>query len=184
MIQQYIAGGFNGGGWNGLPAVSTGVIRSSPAASGPAGLYGVGYADSADGIVVGQPANTVEVRYTVMGDANLDRIVNSADAILMTRNYLVAGRTACDQGNFNYDSIVNSSDSALLQKNWNATAIGSAVPASTSSKSAASDSRRLHGNKLRIDRDNAFAGAEITQNGQKARKLPQVKTMTCADFVR
>jgi len=139
MIQQYIAGGYNGGAWNGVPTVSTGVITSAAAASGPTGVFGVGFADSADGVVVGQPANTVEVRYTVMGDANLDRVVNSGDAVILGRNYLVPGRTNWDQGNFNYDTTINSADSALLQKNWNASATGSVSPAaSTPTKTAAS----------------------------------------------
>jgi autotransporter-associated beta strand protein len=126
-LRADLANGYNGGGWNGTPTVSTAVITSSTAASGPANTFAVGYADSADGFVAGQPANSIEIRYTVMGDTNLDRVVNSVDAIQMARNYLIAGRTAWDLGNFNYDSTINLSDATILQKNFNATATGSAV---------------------------------------------------------
>jgi len=50
----------------------------------------------------------------------------------MARNYLIPGRTAWDQGNFNYDSTINFSDATLLQKNFNATASGTATPATVS----------------------------------------------------
>lgn len=119
-VSGYLANGYNGGAWNGASG-SGGVILSSAAASGPLNTFGVGYADSADGVVAGQPANSIEIRYTVMGDANLDRVVDSTDAILMARNYLVAGKTAWDLGNFNYDGTINYSDALILQKNFNAT---------------------------------------------------------------
>jgi hypothetical protein len=131
-LQQYLANGYNAGGWNGTPTTTTGVITSSAAASGPAITFGIGYADSADGAVSGQPANTIEIRYTVMGDSNLDRVVDSNDAITMARNYLLAGKTAWDQGNFNYDVTINLSDAQILQKNFNAVATVSAAPATSS----------------------------------------------------
>jgi hypothetical protein len=75
-----------------------------------------------------------------MGDANLDRVVNSADAILLARNYQIPGRTNWNQGNFNYDTTINSADSAILQKHFNTTATGSAVPATSSPTSSPSAS--------------------------------------------
>jgi hypothetical protein len=131
LVAAALKAGFNGGTWNGSAASSNGAVTSTAAAGGPVGTFGVGYADSADGVVLGQPANTVEVRYTVMGDTNLDRVVNSTDAIQMSRNYLVAGRTNWDQGNFNYDTTINFADAQILQKNFNAVASGSVVAANT-----------------------------------------------------
>ncbi len=128
-ILAALGGGYNGGAWNGSGAGASGAITSTAAAGGPANTFGIGYADSVDGMVSGQPANTVEIRYTVMGDSNLDRIVNSTDAVTMARNYLIAGKTAWDLGNFNYDSTINLSDATILQKNFNATASGSAIAA-------------------------------------------------------
>jgi hypothetical protein len=126
-IRSYLTSGYNNGAWNGF------LINSSIAASGPAGTFGVGYADSADGVVLGQPPNSIELRYTVMGDTNLDQIVNSTDAIQMTRNYLIAGRTAWDQGNFNYDSTINLTDAQILQKNYNVAITTASIASGTSS---------------------------------------------------
>jgi hypothetical protein len=128
-ILAALSSGYNNDAWNGSGAGTSGAITSSAAAGGPVGVFGIGYADSADGIVVGQPANTVEIRYTVMGDANLDRVVNSTDAVLMARNYLGVGKSAWDLGNFNYDTTINLSDATILQKNFNATATGSVTAA-------------------------------------------------------
>ncbi|HEY8750505.1 MAG TPA: choice-of-anchor Q domain-containing protein [Tepidisphaeraceae bacterium] len=131
FIQQYLANGYDGGAWTGSPTASTGVITSAAAASGPLNTFGVGFADSADGVVVGQPANTVELRYTVMGDANLDGVVNALDAVQMARNYMIAGRSAWDLGNFNYDSVIDISDAMILQKNFNAKVTAAAVSAAS-----------------------------------------------------
>jgi hypothetical protein len=148
-IQSALTNGFNGGVWNGSAASPGGAITSQTAAARPAGVFGIGFADSADGVVVGQPANTVEVRYTVMGDANLDRVVNSADAVIVGRNYLVPDRANWDQGNFNYDSTINLTDAQILQNNYNVVASGSAtaadasVTASTASQPTMSDTGDL-----------------------------------------
>jgi uncharacterized repeat protein (TIGR03803 family) len=133
QIRQALSDAFGGRTWNGVGGAN-GMITSLTAATGPVGVFGIGYADSADGMVSGQPGNTVEIRYTVMGDANLDRVVNSTDAILMARNYLIAGRSAWDLGNFNYDSTINLSDAMILQKNFNATASGSVVVAAATAE--------------------------------------------------
>src|SRR5256885_721398 len=45
----------------------------------------------------------------------------------MARNYLIAGKSAWDQGNFNYDSTIDFSDAQVLQKNYNVVASGSLV---------------------------------------------------------
>src|SRR6185312_3256349 len=103
FIQQALTTGYNAGAWNGIASATTGSITTA----GTGTTFGIGYADSSDAAIAGQPANTVEVRYTVMGDTNLDRIVNAADATILGRNYLVAGKTTWDEGNFNYDSTIN-----------------------------------------------------------------------------
>ena len=154
VIGAALQNGFNGGAWNGSSASVGGSITSTAAAGGPAGVFGVGFADSVDGVVSGQPANTVEVRYTVMGDANLDRVVNSTDAVLLGRNYLAAGKSAWDQGNFNFDSTISFADAQILQKNFSAVARGSAVgvpaTASTDLVNTALDSGADEARKGRI----------------------------------
>jgi len=135
-IQQYLANGYNGGAWNGTPTVSTGVITSTAAATGGANKFGVGFVDSADGLIAGQPVNTVELRFTVMGDANLDRIVDINDAMRLQANYNTTGSPAWDRGNFNFDTTVDSNDALLMTRNYGVTATGSVEPATSSTSTA------------------------------------------------
>jgi hypothetical protein len=129
LIQQSLKNGFNAGGWNGPASETTGVITSSVAASGPSGKYGVGFADSADGIVTGLAANTIEIRYTLMGDVNLDQKVDAVDAVTMARNWNGTGTPTWDHGDFDYDATVSMADATLLQKNWNASMPALTAPA-------------------------------------------------------
>jgi autotransporter-associated beta strand protein len=121
-IESWIKSGYAGGSWTG-----TG-ITSSMAASN-SGSYGIGYADSADS---GNPADlasgTIEIMYTLLGDANLDGKVNGADFAIMAANFNQGGKS-WDQGDFNYDGNVNGADFTLLAKNFNQSATQSAVAA-------------------------------------------------------
>ena len=130
-IRQALVQGYNGGAWNGVATASVGSIISTAAAGGAGGVMGVGYADSFDGVVTGQPANTVEVRYTVMGDANLDRVVNMIDANLLQANFGTAGTPAWDAGNFNYDTLIDSNDAISLARNYGLSASGSVTQATS-----------------------------------------------------
>jgi len=62
--------------------------------------------------------------------------VDSLDAVLLGRNYLIAGRSAWDQGNFNYDSTIDLTDAQILQKNFSVSAAGSVVAATAASASS------------------------------------------------
>ena len=79
--------------------------------------HGLGYADSADGIVPNLPPMTVLVKYSPLGDANLDGQVNFADLLLLGQNL---GKTNAnwDQGDFNYDGKVGFDDLLLLAQNY------------------------------------------------------------------
>jgi len=70
--------------------------------------YGIGYADGADGVVAGLPSGEIEIMFTLLGDANLDGIVNSEDFTPFSAN--VGKNGSWDQGDFNYDGTVNSED--------------------------------------------------------------------------
>jgi len=96
---------------------------------GNAGRFSLGYADSADGFVSGQPARTVEVRFTLAGDTNLDGVVNTTDAARMQANYGAAGSPAWDRGNFDYDAGIGSSDAILLARNYGLPPVGGTVAA-------------------------------------------------------
>lgn len=114
-IKAQIIGGYAGGSWTG----STG-ITSSTAALNP-GVYGVGYADSADpGNPAGLPAGTIEIKYTLLGDANLDGTVNTLDFNALAANFNGSGKVWA-QGDFGYDGKVNALDFNAIAANFGMT---------------------------------------------------------------
>ncbi|MGD0769947.1 MAG: IPT/TIG domain-containing protein [Tepidisphaeraceae bacterium] len=124
-IAGYIKSGYNGGGWNGPGIISTAAQTKTNGLS-----YGVGYADSADphnpaGLASGQ----IEIKYTLLGDANLDGLVNAADFTILAANFNQSV-TGWDQGDFNYDGLVNAADFTDLAANFNQGASGAAVASS------------------------------------------------------
>jgi autotransporter-associated beta strand protein len=107
-IAGYIASGANTG---------DGIISSAAATLTNGLRYGVGYADGADGVVGGLSSGQIEVKYTLLGDANLDGVVNGSDFSILAANF-GTGATNWDQGNFLYASSVNGSDFAALAANF------------------------------------------------------------------
>jgi hypothetical protein len=115
-IVALIKSGFAGGAWNG-----SGIISTSAQTSGA--NYGIGYADSADpGNPAGLASGQIEIKYTLLGDANLDGKVNGTDFAILATNFNQAV-SGWDQGDFNYDGKANGSDFAFLAKNFNQAAI-------------------------------------------------------------
>jgi hypothetical protein len=111
-IRAYINAGYNGGAWNG-PGIDT----SAPLAVN--GLkYGLGFADGKDGVVSALSSGQIEVKYTLLGDANLDGLVNAADFTILAANFNQPV-TGWDQGDFNYDGLVNAADFTDLAANFN-----------------------------------------------------------------
>jgi hypothetical protein len=146
-IQGYLHNGYNSGAWNGTPTASTGVITSAAAQANPNHTTAIGYADSADGQGVNTMTNTIELTYTLYGDANLDHQVNSADLQILLAFLNRPGNW--DQGDFNYDAQVNSADLQALLFTLN-TSLGSQAtplavaaapvgPAAASAPSSAGD---------------------------------------------
>jgi hypothetical protein len=123
-IAGYIKSGYNGGGWNGQGIIST-------AAQTPTnGLYyGLGYADGKDGVVSGLSVGQIEIKYTLLGDANLDGLVNGSDFNILAANFNQS-ITGWDQGDFNYDGLVNAADFNELAANFNQGASGASVASS------------------------------------------------------
>ena len=141
-IRQYLQTGYNNGAWNGTPASGIdGVITSSAAENNTADTTGVGLADRADGQGVDVVPNSMELKYTLYGDANLDGQVNSADLQILLARLNRPG--SWDEGDFNYDGQVNSADLQALLATLN-TNLGSqaepmamdATPAVTTAGSA------------------------------------------------
>ena len=106
-VQQELKSGYSAGTWNGA-----GINTSAGDAS-----HGLGYADAADGVVAGQPAKTVLIKYTVLGDANLNGQVGFDDLVTLARHYGLSNVT-WDQGDFNYDGTVGFDDLVSLARNY------------------------------------------------------------------
>jgi hypothetical protein len=111
-IYGYLKSGYNNGGWNGSGIFST-------AAQTPTnGLeYGLGYSDGKDGVVSGLTSGEIEVKYTLVGDANLDGAVNGSDFSILAAHF-GEGATNWDEGNFLYGTSVNGSDFSALAANF------------------------------------------------------------------
>jgi len=134
VVQAGVKQGYNGSAWNGSPTDTLPSIVSSDAASGALGLYAVGFADTAHGLIPSGTSTYYELRFTVAGDTNLDGVVDSNDALILARHYPASGSPSWDLGNFNYDSATDYADALILQKNYNLSI------ASTSAVSGASTS--------------------------------------------
>ncbi len=116
-IATWITSGYAAGAWNG-----PGIISS--AAQSNSFSYGIGFADSADlGNPAGLASGTIEIKYTLLGDANLDGKVNGADFAILAANFnkSVSGASGWDQGDF------NGADFAFLAANFNKGASQSAA---------------------------------------------------------
>jgi hypothetical protein len=111
-IKAELASGYAGGAWNGV-GINSSVAHTT------SGSFGLGYADSADpGNPAGLASGTIEIVYTLLGDANLDGAVNGSDFAILATNFnkAVGG---WDQGDFNYDGAANGADFASLAANFN-----------------------------------------------------------------
>jgi hypothetical protein len=142
-IQSYLASGYNGGAWNGSGIISSSVAAENAGQS--ALIYGVGYADGADGIVAGLPSGQIEIMPTLAGDAKLQGNVVFGDFQLLSQYFGQSG--GWDEGNFTYGSEVNFGDFQLLSQNFGqATSLtevansGADAPAAVSVRSAAAAS--------------------------------------------
>ena len=125
-IRQYLSNGYGGGTWNGTGTGSGRIISSTAAAAGRT----LGYADSVDKIVAGVAPNTILIKYTIPGDANLDGSVNFSDLVILAQHY--GANATWDQGDFSYGGKVNFADLVALAQHYNKSVSSSAVAASAS----------------------------------------------------
>ncbi len=121
-IRSYLISGRNGGTWNGL----TGITSSGSSGTGVAAGYSVGYADGADHIVTGLSSGQVEVKYTLLGDANLDGLVTGDDFTILVGN-LGKSISGWDKGDFLYTGLVTGDDFTALVGNLGKSATGADV---------------------------------------------------------
>ncbi|HWB52743.1 MAG TPA: dockerin type I domain-containing protein, partial [Tepidisphaeraceae bacterium] len=106
-IANMLRQGYDNALWDGQ-----GIISSLAAQSN--GIITLGYADTATFPLYslgGQSADTtcILIKYTYVGDANLDGKVDANDLAMIT-----PGGTTWTQGDFNYDGVVNGDDYALF----------------------------------------------------------------------
>lgn len=98
-------------------------LTSSAAAASSTPKTGLGYAVvTSAGTFDGQPvsAGDVVVKYTVVGDTDLDSAVNFPDLVTLAQNYS-ATNTFWASGDFNYDGTTDFADLVSLAQNYNAT---------------------------------------------------------------
>ncbi len=136
-ITKEVAGGYNGGAWNGSSSSSGIPITSSAAASDPTHLHALGVIlnDSTGGTGGGSQIyssfggytslndSDVLIKYTYYGDALLTGSVTSADYTQIDNGYLsqtsATPLTGWFNGDFNYDGVINGSDYTLIDNAFN-----------------------------------------------------------------
>jgi T5SS/PEP-CTERM-associated repeat protein len=113
-IRQQIRTAYNNGAWNGLGITTN---TGDP-------THGLGYADnsvlglSTFGGVSVDPTSVL-IKYTYLGDSNLDGQVDLRDLYALASNYKTTGKL-WTSGDFNYDGSVDVKDLTLLAINWQA----------------------------------------------------------------
>ncbi|HWA50641.1 MAG TPA: hypothetical protein VG742_20400 [Dongiaceae bacterium] len=133
-IKGYLLAGRNGGSWTGNS------LTSSSAALDP-NLTALGYGEASDvlgvsgGTFDGVPVDgtAVLVKFTYLGDANLDGVVDIRDLYRLAVNYNAGGKL-WTSGDFNYDGLTNVKDLTALAINWQA---GVGAPLGSGALSAA-----------------------------------------------
>jgi len=121
-VLKAIKAAYSGGTWAGNG------ITSSLLAADPTGKYGIGYVENSAllapfgptrpfGDYTGADDTTVLVRYTLIGDVNLDGTINDADISLVTNNIGQVDGGWLGGDVFGYDNIVNDSDISLTTNN-------------------------------------------------------------------
>ena len=125
-IRAYLVNGFNNFAWTGK--TTGGNILSTTAANNSARNTGIGYIDSADGTGYNTTPNSIELKYALYGDTNLDGTVNQVDQKNLHAHFRTTG-DSWDEGDSNYDGAVNSVDQSLLADNLGMTLNSSAASA-------------------------------------------------------
>jgi hypothetical protein len=116
-VRGWITSGYAGGSWNG-----NGITSSTAATTAS---RAIGYAEATDlfttfpATFLGQTVDNTSLllRYTIAGDASLDRKVDVTDLGKLSTNWQQSPRR-WSQGDFNFDQKVDVSDLGILSSNW------------------------------------------------------------------
>ena len=109
-MRGYLTSGYDAGKWDGGGIIPTAADFS----------HAIGFADSSDGVVQGLGPDTLLLKYTVLGDADLDGKVGFSDLVTLARHYGQSNAN-WDQGDFNYDGKVGFDDLVTLARNYGRT---------------------------------------------------------------
>jgi len=120
-IEAYLTSGFNSGNWNG-----PGIISSTAQTLTNGLAYSLGFADGTDGVVAGLSSGQIEVKYTLVGDLNLDGEVDGIDFAILAHNFDTSTNN-WDQGDLLYHGVVNDMDFEEFAKNFGRTDAGGSV---------------------------------------------------------
>jgi hypothetical protein len=129
QIADQIKSGYANGAWNGNGITSTSAATNNAGANPK---VGIGFAEASTlGIstFAGQDVDgdSIVVRYTLLGDANVDGVVNALDFNALASGF--GSGTIWSSGDFNYDGVVNSGDFTALSQNFNSAMPGLALAA-------------------------------------------------------
>ena len=137
--QQVIAGrgqvgGFADGPWNGTTGITSSLVADTNANDFGYENMVLGYGDipqmffgipsTVNGIDIDPGATAVVTTYTILGDANLDGMVNGDDFEILKVYYGMTSGAHWYECDFNYDGMVNGDDFELLKITF-----GSSLPA-------------------------------------------------------
>ncbi len=116
-LTTWLTTGCNGGTWDG-PGIGSSLAHANG--------HAVGIAEQANlGVVtwggVSVDPTSVLMRWTLVGDANLDGTVSFDDLLLLAQNYNAGSGKRWTQGDGNYDGIVNFDDLLALAQNYGLT---------------------------------------------------------------
>jgi hypothetical protein len=116
-VSTELSQAYDGGLWD-QPGLTSSVAKTT------AGVTALAYGEASvlglstfDGLTLG--GNAVLVKYTLVGDANLDGSVDFSDFSVLQNHMGQPGPWS--SGDFNYDGTVNFNDFSLLQNNYNKT---------------------------------------------------------------
>ncbi len=147
--------------------ISAGAIFSSTARANSQDA--VGYADGSSDAGTAAAPGQVLVRYTLNGDANLDRLVNFQDLVAVVQNFNKNG-TDWSTGNFSFGSSTNFNDLVTVVQNFNkiltpagsSSAGGEGVTTEPLVQPAAENSKKANGGV--VSSDNYLASTAAGQS--------------------
>jgi hypothetical protein len=185
QIRNYIKNGFDGGSWDGGGSVNGAIVSSVAAEDASSGEpYGgdsaIGYADNNDLGNSSLPTNSVLVRFTYYGDADLNGVVNLNDFDDWLYGYTgglgTAGDVNWSVGDFDYDGYVTLNDfdlwlASYTSGNGSLGTLDHAIDASTLSTSQKTELLGIVSSVPEPASFSFLAGGSIALLGRRRRRV-------------